>query len=57
MSTSITAPDALGIAEVAATTGLSQDTLRWYEKEGLVPPVARDHASRRRYDEATLRII
>ena len=57
MSTTTTAPDALGIAEVAAATGLSQDTLRWYEKEGLVPPVARDHAGRRRYDEPTLRII
>jgi DNA-binding transcriptional MerR regulator len=31
----------LGIADVALLSGLSADTLRWYEREGLVPRVAR----------------
>jgi DNA-binding transcriptional MerR regulator len=39
----------LGISEVAEATGLSPDTLRWYEREGLVPPVDRDGSRRRRY--------
>ncbi|GAA4205844.1 MerR family transcriptional regulator [Actinocatenispora rupis] len=39
----------LGIREVAASVGLSQDTLRWYEREGLVPRVERDGSRRRRY--------
>ncbi|MEJ7742400.1 MAG: MerR family DNA-binding transcriptional regulator, partial [Nocardioidaceae bacterium] len=29
----------LGIREVSERTGLSVDTLRWYEKEGLLPPI------------------
>jgi DNA-binding transcriptional MerR regulator len=39
----------LGIAEVAESTGLSQDTLRWYEREGLLPRVERGSDRRRRY--------
>lgn len=39
----------LGIAEVSELTGLSQDTLRWYEREGLFPRVARGADRRRRY--------
>ncbi|WZH38186.1 MAG: MerR family transcriptional regulator [Microbacterium enclense] len=43
-------PDArLGIAEVARLSGLSQDTLRWYEREGLLPAVSRGADRRRRY--------
>ena len=49
--------DALSIAEVSARTGLSRDTLRWYEAEGLIPAVARTTAGVRRYDDATVRII
>lgn len=30
-------------------TGVSIDTLRWYEREQLFPPVPRDSARRRRY--------
>lgn len=41
-----------GIAEVAAASGLSPDTLRWYEKEGLLPRVPRDSGGRRRYRPA-----
>lgn len=39
----------LGIAEVARMSGLSQDTPRWYEREGLLPAVRRGTDRRRRY--------
>ena len=39
----------LGIAEVAELTGLSTDTLRWYEREGILPTVSRGASGRRRY--------
>jgi len=37
--------------EVAQRTGLSLDTLRYYEREGLVGPVGRSAGGQRRYDE------
>jgi len=46
------APDArgyVGISEISELTGLSQDTLRWYEKQGLFPRVDRGPDRRRRY--------
>jgi DNA-binding transcriptional MerR regulator len=43
------------IQEVARHTGLSEPTLRYYEKVGLIGAVARDDSSRhRRYDQATM---
>lgn len=39
----------VGIAEVARLSGLAQDTLRWYEREGLLPAVRRGPDGRRRY--------
>lgn len=36
-------------AEVAERTGLSIDTLRYYEREGLVGPIARSAGGQRRY--------
>src|SRR5690348_2913676 len=39
----------LTVGEAAAKVGLSVHTLRWYEQEGLVAPVGRDAAGRRRY--------
>src|SRR5438094_10357713 len=39
----------LTVGEAAAKVGLSVHTLRWYEQEGLVSPVGRDAAGRRRY--------
>ena len=30
---------AIGIRELSERTGLSMDTLRWYEREGLLPLV------------------
>ncbi|EGD54119.1 MerR family transcriptional regulator [Gordonia neofelifaecis] len=49
--------DSLSIAEVSARTGLTRDTLRWYEAEGLIPAVPRTSAGVRRYDDATVRMI
>jgi DNA-binding transcriptional MerR regulator len=40
----------LTVSEAAAKVGLSAHTLRWYEQEGLVEPVGRDGAGRRRYE-------
>ena len=47
----------LSISEVSGRTGLTRDTLRWYESEGLIPAVPRNSAGVRRYDEATVRMI
>lgn len=44
----------LSIGETARRTGLSADTLRYYEKIGLLPHIARDPGGRRRYDERDL---
>lgn len=46
--------EGLTVAEAAAKVGLSAHTLRWYERRGLVSPVGRDAAGRRRYGEAEL---
>jgi len=49
-----------GIGDTARQTGLSVDTLRYYEKMGLLPNVARDSGGRRRYgsdDISRLRFI
>ncbi|NYE95646.1 DNA-binding transcriptional MerR regulator [Psychromicrobium silvestre] len=47
-------PRTLSISDVSATTGLSQDTLRWYEREGMFPQIARGGDRRRKYDETDL---
>ncbi|MGW4943667.1 MerR family transcriptional regulator [Actinoplanes sp. NPDC004185] len=52
--TTVTREPGMGIRAVSQRTGLSMDTLRWYEKEGLLPPVGRDAEGRRRYDEASI---
>ncbi|MFY1624091.1 MerR family transcriptional regulator [Micromonospora sp. WMMD723] len=44
----------LSVGEAAARVGLTTYTLRWYEQEGLVAPVGRDSAGRRRYTEDDL---
>jgi DNA-binding transcriptional MerR regulator len=46
--------DGLTVGEAAAKVGLSTHTLRWYEQEGLVEPVTRDGAGRRRYESGDL---
>ncbi len=40
----------LPIAEVAQRTGLSSDTLRYYEKTGLIAGVRRTADDQRRYE-------
>lgn len=40
------------IAEVAAKVGLSTDTLRYYERVGLLPPIPRNANGIRNYGEA-----
>lgn len=42
------------IRDAAAKTGLTQDTVRYYERIGLVPPVGRDRSGYRRYTEDDL---
>lgn len=42
------------IGEVAATTGFSADTLRYYEKIGLLPHIARNASDRRSYGREDL---
>ena len=46
--------DLLSIGEVSARTGLSVDTLRFYEREGLFPPPQRDAGGRRVFSAADL---
>lgn len=42
------------IGEAARASGFSPDTLRYYEKIGLLPPVAHNAAGRRDYSENDL---
>ncbi|PJE94374.1 MerR family transcriptional regulator [Streptomyces carminius] len=42
------------ISEVAAFTGLSAHTLRWYERIGLLPDVDRSHTGQRRFTNQDL---
>jgi DNA-binding transcriptional MerR regulator len=46
--------EALSVSEAAERVGLTTHTLRWYEQEGLVEPVGRDSAGRRRYTQEDL---
>ncbi|MET0734633.1 MAG: MerR family transcriptional regulator [Microbacterium sp.] len=41
-------------AEAAALSGFSLDTLRYYEREGILPPVARTAGGHRTYTEDDL---
>ncbi len=41
------------IAEVSKRYGVSTDTLRYYERIGLLPPVPRNRSGIRDYDEAS----
>ena len=44
----------IGPRDVARTTGVSTDTLRHYERKGLLPGVTRTAAGYRRYSPATV---
>jgi dTDP-4-amino-4,6-dideoxygalactose transaminase len=46
--------EAWSVSEAAEQVGLTTHTLRWYEQEGLVEPVGRDSAGRRRYTQDDL---
>lgn len=45
------------IAEVSERYGLSADTLRYYERVGLIPPVHRNDGGIRDYNELDLRRV
>ena len=45
------------IAEVSERYGLSTDTLRYYERVGLIPPVNRNESGVRDYNELDLRRV
>ncbi|HEY7488148.1 MAG TPA: MerR family transcriptional regulator [Streptosporangiaceae bacterium] len=53
-STQPLSADTLTITEVAARTGLSPDTLRYYEKAGLIDPIGRSAGGQRRYAAADM---
>jgi DNA-binding transcriptional MerR regulator len=42
------------IGEAAGKCGLSQHTLRWYERIGLLPPIERGSDGRRRFSDRDL---
>lgn len=44
----------ISIGEAARLSGLSEDTLRWYERIGLTPHVDRSPSGHRRYTERDL---
>lgn len=45
------------IREIAAKTNMSTDTLRYYDRIGLLPPVPRNAAGIRNYDEYFVNFI
>ena len=45
------------IAQASQRYGLSADTLRYYERIGLIPPVPRDKSGRRDYGEESCQWI
>ncbi|TRW25533.1 MerR family transcriptional regulator [Criibacterium bergeronii] len=45
------------IKEVCKIFHLSADTLRYYEKEGIIPPVPRDSKGIRNYGQNELKCI
>jgi len=55
MTTPATETTTLTIAEAAASSGLSPDTLRYYERDGLMlQPVGRSATGHRRYTQRDL---
>ncbi|MGE5827285.1 MAG: heavy metal-responsive transcriptional regulator [Micromonosporaceae bacterium] len=50
MSTTITTGPGLRVGELAAVAGVAPDTVRYYERAGLLPPPRRTPAGYRVYD-------
>ncbi len=48
-------PALLSIGALARRANVSVQTIRWYEREGLLPEPLRTSGGQRRYDEAALR--
>ncbi|MBC8091888.1 MAG: MerR family transcriptional regulator [Pseudonocardia sp.] len=49
--------NAVTIAEVATRLGVKPDTLRWFERHGVVPPPARTGAGHRRYADEDIHLL
>src|SRR3954471_6196311 len=45
------------VGEVAARAGVNVETLRYYERRGLLPEPQREPSGHRRYDEETVRFL
>jgi redox-sensitive transcriptional activator SoxR len=45
------------VGEVAARAGVNVETLRYYERRGLLPSPEREPSGHRRYDEETVRFV
>ncbi|MDZ7910653.1 MAG: MerR family transcriptional regulator [Rhodococcus sp. (in: high G+C Gram-positive bacteria)] len=50
-------PVGIGIAEMAESSGLTQDTLRWYEREGLIPEIPRTAMGRRAFNPRLVALV
>jgi DNA-binding transcriptional MerR regulator len=50
MGATMTTPRGLRVAELADAVGVAPDTIRYYERAGLLPPPARTPAGYRAYD-------
>lgn len=44
---------ALNVSDIARRSGVSPDAVRYYEKEGLLPPAPRSPSGYRQYDSTT----
>ena len=49
--------ETIGIGEAARALGISIDTLRYYERAGLLDGILRTEGNQRRYDEAALTAV
>jgi DNA-binding transcriptional MerR regulator len=57
MSASMASPRTLRVAELAAEVGVAADTVRYYERAGLLPAPARTPAGYRMYDGSAVERI
>lgn len=47
----------MNVKEASTVTGVSTDTIRYYEKEGLIPIIERNESGNREIDEKIIRRI